>query len=69
MNESIKKEQRAKEQIVLFTEKQCCGFRSGIQSLFDPWIRDGSTTRIRIRECGSRMNNPDHISESLEKIF
>jgi hypothetical protein len=39
------------------TSHQCCGFRSGIRFLFDPWIRDpgwvenhdpdpGSTTRI-----------------------
>jgi hypothetical protein len=32
---------------------------SGIRCLFDPWIRDP----------GSEMNNPDHISESLETLF
>jgi hypothetical protein len=41
---------------------QCCG--SVIRCLFDPWNRDGKNSG-----SGSRMNNPDHISESLETIF
>jgi hypothetical protein len=35
---------------------QCCESRSGIRENQDP-------------ESGSGMNNPDHISESLEPIF
>ncbi len=35
---------------------RCCGSGSGIRCLFDHWIRDPG------------MNNPDHISESLETI-
>jgi hypothetical protein len=36
---------------------------SGIGYLFDPWIRDPGWEKvsIRIRDPGSRMNNPDHI--------
>jgi hypothetical protein len=38
----------------------------GIRCLFDPWIRD--TGRVKTGpEAG--MNNPDHISESLETNF
>jgi hypothetical protein len=41
--------------------------RSGIQCLFDPWIRDpGLVKKSRSR---SGMNIPDHISESLETFF
>jgi hypothetical protein len=32
-------------------------------------IRDRYKVRIRIRDLGSGINNPDHISESLETIF
>jgi hypothetical protein len=40
---------------------------SGIRCLFYPWIRDPGW----MKKSGSRsgMNNPDHISESLETIF
>jgi hypothetical protein len=41
---------------------QCCG--SGIRCLFDPGIRDGKKTG-----SGSGINNPDHISESIETNF
>jgi hypothetical protein len=41
---------------------QCFG--SGIRCLFDPWIRVGKKSG-----SGSGINNPDHISESLETIF
>jgi hypothetical protein len=43
---------------------QCCG--SGIRCLFNPWIRDGGKNQDP--DPGG-MNNPDHISESLEIIF
>jgi hypothetical protein len=40
---------------------------SGIRCFFEPLIRDpGWTKKSR---SGSRMNIPDHISESLETIF
>jgi hypothetical protein len=41
--------------------------RIRIRGLFDPWIRDPGW----VKKSGSRfgMNNPDHISESLETIF
>ncbi len=38
---------------------------SGIRCLFDPWIRDPGW----LKKSGSGMNNPDHISESLETSF
>ncbi len=47
---------------------------SGIRCLFDPWIRDPvpfdplDPGRVKTGS-GSGMNNPDHISESLETIF
>jgi hypothetical protein len=40
---------------------QCCGPGSGIRCLFEPWM--GKKSR-----SGSRVNIPDHISESLETI-
>ncbi len=45
---------------------QCCGPGSGIRCFFDPWIRDPGW----VKKCGSGsgVNNPDHISESLETI-
>ncbi len=43
---------------------QCCGPGSWIRCLFDPGIRD-----VKKSGSGSGMNNPDHISESLETIF
>jgi hypothetical protein len=49
-------------QVFQFPQYQCSG--SGIWCLFDPGIRDGKKTG-----SGSRVNNPDHISESLETIF
>ncbi len=39
---------------------RCCSFR---ESFFDPWIWDPGC----VKKPG--MNNPDHISESLETIF
>jgi hypothetical protein len=49
---------------------------SGIRCLFDPWIRDPGWVKNQdpVRDgkksgSGSGMNNPDHISESLETIF
>jgi hypothetical protein len=32
----------------------------GIQCLFDPWIRDPGW--VKIKDPGSGVNNPDHIS-------
>jgi hypothetical protein len=46
---------------------QCCGSGSGIRRLFDPWIRD--PVCVKYPGSGSGMNNPDHISESLDTIF
>jgi hypothetical protein len=46
---------------------QCCG--SGIQCLFDPWIRDPGWVKNQDPDSGSGMNNPDHISETLETVF
>jgi hypothetical protein len=48
-----------------YTADQCCG--SGIWSLFDPRIRDPGW--VLSPDPGSGMNNPDHMSESLETIF
>jgi hypothetical protein len=45
----------------------CCGSGSGIRCLFDPWIRDPGW--VKKLGSGSGMNDPDHISESLETIF
>jgi hypothetical protein len=44
---------------------------SGIRCLFDPWIRDPGWAKHQDPDPGSEtgMNNPDHISESLETIF
>jgi hypothetical protein len=36
-----------------------------IRCLFDPWIRDPGW----LNKSGSGMNNPDHISETVETIF
>jgi hypothetical protein len=44
---------------------QCCGSRSGIRCLFDPWIRDPGIGFFRIPDLGS----PTHIFESLVTIF
>jgi hypothetical protein len=38
--------------------------RIRIRCLFDPWIRDPGW--VKKSGFGSGMNNPDHISESLE---
>jgi hypothetical protein len=46
---------------------QCCGSGSGIRCFFDPWIQDPGW--VKKSESGTGMNNPDHISESLETIF
>jgi hypothetical protein len=43
----------------MYSERQCWGSESAIRWFFDPWIRDP----------GSGMINPDHISVSLETIF
>ncbi len=42
-----------------------------IRDLFDPWIRDPGWVKNQYPApgSGSGMNNPDHISESLETIF
>jgi hypothetical protein len=52
----------------------CCGSKSGIRCLFDPWIRDPEWVKSKDPDpgsgsSGSGMNNPDHVSESLETIF
>jgi hypothetical protein len=44
---------------------QCYG--SGIRCFFDPWISDPGW--VKKSGSGSGMNNPDHISERLEKFF
>jgi hypothetical protein len=36
---------------------------------FDPWIRDPGWLKSQDPDPGSGMNNPDHISKSLETIF
>ncbi len=48
---------------------RCCG--SGILCPFDPWIRDLGWVKNQDTNpgSGSEMNNPDHISESLETIW
>jgi hypothetical protein len=46
--------------LVVPKNRGCCG--SEIRCLFDPWTRDSDPG------SGSGMNNPDHISESLETI-
>jgi hypothetical protein len=44
---------------------------SGIRCLFDPWIGDLGWVKNQNPDpgSGSRMNIPDHMSESLESIF
>ncbi len=42
---------------------------ASIRCLFDPWIRDPGSGMSKKSEAGSGMNNPDHISESLETTF
>ncbi len=42
---------------------------SGIRCLFDPWIRDPGWVKSQDPDPGSGMNNPNHISYSLETIF
>jgi hypothetical protein len=37
--------------------------------LFDPWIRDPESGMSKKPGSGSRMNIPNHISESLETVF
>jgi hypothetical protein len=39
-----------------------------MRCLFDPWIRDGKN-QDPDPVSGSGLNNPDHISESLETVF
>ncbi len=52
---------------------QCCGSGSGIRCLFGPWILDPKSGMGKKSGYGSgiriRMNNPDHISESLKNNF
>jgi hypothetical protein len=40
-----------------------------IRSLYDTWIQDPESGMGKKIGSGSGMNNPDHISESLEKIL
>jgi hypothetical protein len=40
-----------------------------IRRLFDPRIWDPGWVKNQDSDWGSKMNNPDHISESLETIF
>jgi hypothetical protein len=47
----------------------CCESGSGIRCLFDTWIHDPGWVKNQDQGCGSGLNNPDHISESLETIF
>jgi hypothetical protein len=47
---------------------QCCGSGSGIRCLFF-LPRDPESGMGKKSGSGSEMNNPDHISESLETIF
>jgi hypothetical protein len=49
----------------------CCSVPagSGIRCLFDPWLRDPGSGMGKKSGSGSEVNNPDHISESLETIF
>jgi WD40 repeat protein len=56
---------------ILSRPTQCCVSGSGIRCLFDPWIRDlGWVKKLDLDPgSGSRMNSPDHISESLENNF
>jgi hypothetical protein len=42
---------------------------SGIRCLFDLWIRDPASGMGKKSGSGSEMNDPDRISESLEKNF
>jgi hypothetical protein len=53
------------------TKIQCCGSGSGIRCLFDHWIRDPGWVKKQDPDTGSesRMNNPDHIPESLNNNF
>jgi hypothetical protein len=44
-----------------------CGSGSRIRRLFDPWIRDPGW--VKKSGSGFWINNPEHISESLEIIF
>ncbi len=46
------------------THAQCCGSGSMIRCLFDPLIGWSAMGK----KSGSRMNHPDHISESLKTI-
>jgi hypothetical protein len=40
----------ASREVIKITINQCCGSRSGIRCLFDPWIRDPGWVNIRIRD-------------------
>ncbi len=42
---------------------------SGIRCLFDPLIRDPGWVKNLDPGSGTGMNNPDHISESLNTFF
>jgi hypothetical protein len=41
----------------------------GSGAFLTPWIRDPGWAKSQDPDHGSRMNYPDHISESLETIF
>jgi hypothetical protein len=53
--------------LLMADRNQCCG--SGIGCLFDPWIRAPGSVMDKKSGSGCGMNNPNHISESLEIIF
>jgi hypothetical protein len=44
---------------------------AGIRCFFDPYIQDPGWVKSheKVPESGSGMNNPDHISQSLQTIF
>jgi hypothetical protein len=53
----------------LLAYQPCCGSGSGIQCLFDPWIRDPEWI---FPDPGSRISDPgsqDHILKSFLTIF
>ncbi len=41
----------------------------GSDAFFHPWIQDPGCVKSKDPDPGSGMNNPDHISWSLETIF
>jgi hypothetical protein len=55
----------------LFRQGSVADLGSGIRCLVDPWIPDPGWVKIQDTDprSGSRANNPDHISESLETFL